>query len=241
MEILMLALMLVGLIILPQETHAIDIRERLLVLQDNTMLRYTIAVPEAYDGEQAVPLILGLHYGGWEPDEQSIYYGKGILTRLIEPALADLKAIVIAPDCPGDDWTDPRSVAAVLELLDYTLDRYHIDREKVVVTGYSLGGKGTRHLAANHADRFSAAIPMAAHPPLEMRESFPDIPIYVIHSRADEQVPIGPTETMVATLRQRGRSVEFLIVEEITHHQTIRLREYLRATIPWLKKVWGGG
>lgn len=234
----MLAFVFAGLFLLPQETYAIDVMERLLVLEDGTMLRYTIAVPESYEDVESVPLVLALHYGGWEPEEASIYYGKGILTRLIEPALAGLGAIVIAPDCPGDDWTDPKSVSAALALLDHTLAQYRIETDKVVVTGYSLGGNGTWHLAAHHADRFSAAIPIAASPPLEMADSFPSIPVYVIHSRADEQVPIGPAEKMVERLRQQDHLVEFMIVDDITHHQTIRLRTALKSTIPWLKKVW---
>ena len=40
-----------------------------------------------------------------------------------------------------------------------------IDKAKVVVTGYSMGGAGTWHFAEKYPERFSAAIPVAGRPP----------------------------------------------------------------------------
>ena len=233
----MSVLLFAGLLIMSSEAQVIDVQERLLRLEDGSILRYTIAIPE-YDTERKVPLILALHYGGWEDEDNSLFYGKGILLRLIEPAMAELEAIVVAPDCPGTDWSDSTSVAAVLALLDHITNWYLIDTDKIVLTGYSLGGNGVWHLAAHHPARFSAAIPIAAHPPLDLVDQLTDLPIFVIHSRDDEQVPIEPTDQMVRLLLDRGAPVQYLIVEGITHHQTIRFRDHLRSTIPWLKKTW---
>ncbi|MBT5872565.1 MAG: hypothetical protein HOH43_04020 [Candidatus Latescibacteria bacterium] len=235
----MLAMILAALLAAPQATNAIDIHERLLTLPDGNILRYTIAVPASYTGDQAVPLVLALHYGGWEPEDNSLFYGKGVLLRLVEPALSELGAIIIAPDCPAGDWTEALSVQATLALLDHTTGLYNIDQSRTLVTGYSLGGNGTWHMAQHYSDRFRAAIPIAASPPLGAADTFPTIPTYVIHSRADEVVPFGPAEEMVGLLKSRGFPVAFLPVEEITHHQTVLMREHLRSTIPWIKQIWG--
>ena len=62
--------------------------------------RYTIAIPEGYTGEQAVPLIIALHYGG----TVTPFYGLGLLEGLVEPALRDLGAIIVAPDATAGAW-----------------------------------------------------------------------------------------------------------------------------------------
>ena len=108
-----------------------------------------------------MPLILALHYGG----HGAPYYGKDILTGLVEPALREVEAIIVAPDCTGDDWTDAQSEEDVIALLDHVQGAYNIDPQRILVTGYSMGGIGTWHLAARHQDRFTAALVMAGVPP----------------------------------------------------------------------------
>ncbi len=215
------------------------IHERTLTLSDGSEMRYTLSIPEREDATKPVPLILALHYGwvGQGPPEP--FYGKGILTRLIEPALGDLGAVIVDPDCPAKGWTDPKSDRLVMALLDHIMEQFPINTKEVLVTGYSLGGAGTWHMAALHPDRFSAAIPVAGWPASEHEALLEAMPLYVIHSRQDEVVPIGPGEAMVEKLRAGGKQVEFLVVEGLTHHQTPLFAPYLKQTVPWIKEIWG--
>jgi predicted peptidase len=54
---------------------------------------------------------------------------------------------------------------AVNVLLDMVIARYAIDQKRVAVTGYSMGGTGSWHLAEKFPERFSAALPIASRPP----------------------------------------------------------------------------
>jgi predicted peptidase len=65
------------------------------------------------------------------------------LTSLVEPALRELRAIIVAPDCNGSDWTQSNSEQDVLELLDHVEAAYNIDPNKTLITGYSMGDIGT--------------------------------------------------------------------------------------------------
>jgi hypothetical protein len=76
--------------------------------------RYTMTLPAGFFGEESVPLVLVLHDGGYGTP----YYGKAILVDLVEPALRELGAIFIAPDCPVKDWTRTESVCYILDLLE---------------------------------------------------------------------------------------------------------------------------
>ena len=196
--------------------------------------RYTIAVPDGYTGEEATPLVLVLHWGG----VVTPFYGKSILVYLAEPALRELGAIVVAPDCQHGDWTNPQSESEIHALLEYLGDNYNVASGKTVLTGYSKGGMGTWYLAARNQDRFAAAIPMAGRPQPDSAKAHWEIPLYVIHSRRDEIMPFEQTTQVVEQLRERGVAVEFALLDGVTHYETDRFVVPLRATVPWIRNVW---
>lgn len=202
-------------------------------LQDGARtVRYTVSIPEGYPGEARVPLILALHYGG----DVTPFYGKEFLEALVAPALGDLGAIIIAPDSVNGDWGTPENDRAIMMLVDGALASYQVDPRKVLVTGYSMGGVGTWTVASKHPDRFTAAVPVAGNP--EGVTGPWRTPVFAVHSRADEIMPIGPTEQRVAELKRAGVNAELLAVDGITHYQTTRFIDPLKKAVPWLKSAW---
>jgi predicted peptidase len=198
-------------------------------------LRYTIAYPDGYPGGEAVPLVLALHYAG----HGTPYYGRGILEQLVQPALSDLGAVILSPDCTAQSWSDPQGEADVMMVLASVLNRQIIDDQKILVTGYSLGGNGAWHLAAHHPDRFSAAVVMSGWPPENLESVDWRVPIYVIHSRDDEFIPLEPTQSAVNNLVGKGAQTKLVIMDGITHFETYRYVKPLNAVIPWINMVWG--
>jgi predicted peptidase len=196
--------------------------------------RYTIAVPAGYSGDQPVPLVLALHYGG----EVTPFYGRTILVELIEPAWRELGAIIVAPDCPTNSWTDPRSEKVVLELLAFVEKNYAVDAQRRLLTGYSMGGAGTWYLAARNPDRFSAAVIMAGWPPQAIEDVEWKTPLVIIHSRQDEIVPLQPTEDIVNKLQVKGAPVKLVVLDGITHYEMFHFVEPLRTTVSWVESVW---
>jgi predicted peptidase len=207
------------------------IHEQILALRSQ---RYTIAIPASYADDKPAPLVLALHYAG----PVTPFYGSGILVGLVEPALRELGAILVAPDCQHGDWANPDSELEIIELLQYLQDHYAVDARKTVLTGYSLGGIGTWYVAARNQDRFAAAIPMAGWPQPDSAEVEWKIPLYVIHSRQDEVVPFEKTGQVVNRLKSRGVAVEFVLLDEVTHYETECFVSPLRAAVPWIKKAW---
>jgi len=195
--------------------------------------RYTIAIPRGSDGSRLLPLVVALHFGG----PPTPYIGRAFLEAVVAPGRRSLDAFLVAPDCTGSDWTGPRSERDLLELLDFLLATYPIDPAKVLLTGYSMGGIGAWHLASRHQDRFAAALIMAGEPSSKAIKADWHIPIYVIHSRDDEIVPLRPTERGVAKLRNRGVDVELVVLEGVTHYQSPRYVPALEASVPWIRRV----
>jgi len=197
-------------------------------------LTYAISVPRDYTPQRPVPLVLVLHSGG----ERIPHYGREFMRFLIQPALGNLGAVMIAPDCPSDSWTDPAAEDAVVSLMRQTLESYSIDRRRVLVVGYSMGGRGTWFMASRHGDLFTAAIPMAASSEGTPIDLLGRLPTYVIHSRDDEVVPFGPADRLVKQLQSMGRPVRFDALRNLTHFEMAGYIDALKRGGRWIAQRW---
>jgi predicted peptidase len=200
---------------------------------DGPAIRYAISIPANYAPSEPVPLILALHFG---VRGEAAGAGGDVVQILIGPALAELGAIIVAPDSVQGNWSSPENEKAVNALLDMVLARYSIDKKKIAVTGYSMGGAGTWHFAEKFPERFSAAIPVAGRPPASAAGW--RLPVLAIHSRDDQVVPFGPTEARIAELQKAGVNAKLIALSGITHYQTNRFTGALRQAVPWLREVW---
>ena len=102
-------------------------------------MTYGIWVPRDYDAAEPVPLVLALHPGG----SPGPGYGMQFLRGVVGPALQAWGGVIVAPDVSDRRWTNPASERAVLELIDDVRARYSIDPERILITGFSMGGRGT--------------------------------------------------------------------------------------------------
>lgn len=196
--------------------------------------RFTISIPDGYSPDKPVPLVLALHYGG----TVTPYYSKPFLVNLVEPALRKLGAIIVAPDCTAGRWTEPQAEADVLALLEHVGKTWAIDRERTLITGFSMGGMGTWALAARHQDLFAAALIVAGRPQEGSAEVAWRIPLYIIHSRDDEVVLLKPTADIAKVLDDKGVKVKLVVVDGLTHYQVPAFVPYMREAIPWIKRAW---
>jgi predicted peptidase len=195
---------------------------------------YAIYIPDGYSPSTPVPLILALHFGVGGGDATGA--GASVVQSLIGPAFVDLGAIIVAPDSVRGNWSSGENEKAVNELLDTVLARYAIDKKKIAVTGFSMGGTGSWQLAEKFPERFSAAIPVAGRPPASA--SGWRLPVFAVHSRDDQIAPIGPTEARIAELQKAGVNAKLIPLTGITHYETNRFSDALRQAIPWLRDVW---
>jgi predicted peptidase len=193
---------------------------------------YAISIPESYSPGSPLPVVVALHPYA----EDSRGYGKTFLEALFEPGLRDLGAIIVAPDCPGTSWTTAVAEQSVLALMDHIEEQYAVDRSRTVITGYSIGGDGTWHLAARHRDRFSAAVPIAGEP--RARSAGVQIPLCAIHSPQDNVVPLAPTQRAISQLHAKGVPVKLILAEGLSHYDGAGYVQPLRSAVPWIQVAW---
>jgi predicted peptidase len=201
---------------------------------DGPPINYAISIPANYSPSKPVPLILALHFGVGAGDADGA--GGDMVEILMGPALAQLGAIIVAPDSGRGNWSTPENEKAVNALLDMVIARYAIDKKKIAVTGYSMGGTGSWHFAEKFPQRFSAAIPIAGTP----SESAAGwrLPVLAIHSRDDQVAPFGPTQARIAQLQKDGVNAKLIPLTGITHYETDRFQGALQQAVPWLREIW---
>ena len=203
-------------------------------LEGRDPMPYAIAIPRGYDGQDARPLVLALHPGGGRIP----YYGAAFVEQIVGRGLDSVHAVIVAPDCPTQAWTDPIADQAVMALLARVLADYRIDRRRILVTGFSLGGRGTWFMASHHADVFTAAIAMAAPTGDETLDRLATIPTYVIHSREDQVVPFAPAERTARALEKLGRPIRFEALDAASHYDMGAYVEPLRRAGRWVTDRW---
>jgi len=198
-------------------------------------LKYFYSMPDREALQENMPLILALHYGG----TVTATIGKDFLDGLVEPALKDLNAFIVSPNCPNNQgWTVPATVNALLALVDHVSSSYSIDVNKILVVGYSMGGFGTWHMAANHSNVFSAAIPMAATPINADVQLLGNVPVYAIIGSEDEVVSAQELENLVEDFQNQWKNVELHVVDGLTHYEVSRYVQPLSQSVPWIQSNW---
>jgi predicted peptidase len=201
---------------------------------DSDPMRYALTLPRGYDGREARPLILALHPGG----QRFPGYGASFVQQIVLPGLSSLGAIIVAPDVPTRSWTDEVAERAVLGLVKSVMNDYKVDPSRVMVVGFSLGGRGAWFHSSRHTDVFKAAIVMAGSTGDEPIEKLAMIPTYVIHSRDDEVVEFEPTDKAVKELKRLKRTIEFEPLVGPTHFTMGAYIDSLARGGRWVAERW---
>jgi len=198
-------------------------------------MTYGLALPAGYDEapDTPRPLILVLHPGG-----RGRYYGRSFMQQIVEPGLRRWGAILVAPDVPDRNWSSDESNRAVMALLEHLLAEHAIDRARILVTGYSMGGRGTWFLAARNTDFFTGAIPMAASPASQRLEALSSMPIHAIHSADDEVVAYEPAAEAIRRLEAMGGTVRLTRLAGVGHYEMGGFIGPLQEAGEWMWAEW---
>jgi hypothetical protein len=166
------------------------------VHQVKVRYEYLAYLPQGYDSASATtwPTIIYLHGGSSRGDDLNRVRATGIPDRLERGK--NIPFIVIAPQCPvdkrweTDDWFG--------NLYSEIVSRYHIDTNRIYLTGLSLGGSGTWYLAMKHPTTFAAIAPISG----KVRNlqyisenvcRLAGVPIWMFHGQNDEIVDVSET------------------------------------------------
>ena len=112
------------------------------------------------------------------------------------PAAADSESPVI----PG--LGDGARVA--FELIDELAKEFPIEKQRIYLTGQSMGGSGAWHMIAQRPKFFAAAVICCGSVALDSAAAAVSTPLWNFHGDADDTVPVKLSRDRIAALRKAG-------------------------------------
>ena len=172
-------------------------------------IHYNLYIPDSYDGEEPCAIFFTL------PGYEGLYF-QGVGENLysedfgFEAQNYDPDMIIVAPQL--SDWGET-SADQTIALVEYFLENYNIDPDRVYGEGYSGGGETMSQVMGKRPDLFTAYLQCSSQwdgdyePVVENRT-----PVYFVIGESDEYYGSQPTQedydNLYELYRQDGLSDE---------------------------------
>jgi len=178
--------------------------------------RYLRYLPKDFDENRKYPLVFFLHGAGEWGENLEDVARHGFLQHVRESG-KEYPFIVVAPQCPAHQYWGCFT-ESLLAFLDYICESLPIDKERVYLTGLSMGGTGTWMLAMAAPERFAAIAPICGTGIYWFGEALVNIPIMIYHGDCDEIVPLSESISMVNSVNKRGGNAQIEICYGLGHN-----------------------
>ena len=216
---------------------------------------YAVWVPKAYDERRAGPLFLSMH--SLSVHHNQYRGGTNATYRTYYEQFGDgLNAVVVTPLARGPDgWYEDEGLVDTLEVWADVLRNYNIDRDRVWVGGYSMGGYGTYRLTTIMPDSFASAVSIVGPPgngiwaypgPPPGGEESPDwtypqlentlnVPFWITHGVLDELVPVAGVQEQADRFGELGHEYRFAL-HPAADHLSFTVHDEWSREVRWYKR-----
>jgi predicted peptidase len=176
-------------------------------------INYLMFLPKDYSKTGVPsPMIVFLHGSGERGNDLEKVKAWG------PPAIVeknpDFPFVVLSPQCPDGQWWNPILLKG---MIDDVLATNNIDKNRIYLTGLSMGGFGAWELAIAYPDYFAALAPICGGGNPILADQLKDIPIWVFHGKKDDSVPEEQSAQMVEALKKIGADVVYSVLPEGGH------------------------
>jgi len=180
-------------------------------------LPYRLLYPLHYNKHKRYPLVLFLHGAGQRGTDNEAQL-TGVPKALTDTAGREkYPCFILVPQCPKNDvWVKfphfPKSIQtteqptqsarAALAALDSLMGQLPVDRNRVYITGYSMGGEGAFDLLTRRPQLFAAAIPICSVADTARAGLIYQTPVWAFHGDQDDVNDVKYSRLMIAALKQ---------------------------------------
>ena len=178
---------------------------------------YLVSVPEDFNREEKLPMIIFLHGAGERGDNPNALLVHGV-PKLAEKGLLNVRAIVLAPQVPDHNHVWWHFADEVMELIENIAEEFNANPDKISLTGISMGGFGTWDLATFHSGIFSCIAPICGGGMAWAAGGLlKDTPIRAYHGDADTVVNLCNSTNMIDAINALGGRAELVILHNVGH------------------------
>ena len=124
-------------------------------------------------------------------------------------------SFIIAPQCPDDGkgWRG-KYIQDVIGLVNTAIEHLPVDKNRIYITGVSMGGFGTWEALANDPDLFAAAVPVCGGASPRIAKAIKKVPIWTHHGVADNVVSVDFTRSIVEALKRVKGNIKYTEYDE---------------------------
>ena len=199
-------------------------------------LPYRLYLPENYNNSQKYPIILYLHDGGPRGKDNKSQICT-ISEWLISSSVQSIqKCFVMVPQCPKksqwlnttfkktpflnynqDEIPESNTMKMIVQEIQNLADEFSIDKNRIYVTGYSMGGSGTWDIITRYPKLFAAAVPVTGVSDPSKAKLVAYMPIWAFHGQKDRVSLVENTRRMVKALKKHGSNCKFSELKDVAH------------------------
>jgi predicted peptidase len=174
---------------------------------------YLLYLPQGYNQDGPPwPLLLFLHGSGERGSDLHLVKRHGP-PNIVEQG-KHFPFILVSPQCPDGQWWSFTSLDLLLQ--DLT-ERYAVDRDRIYVTGLSMGGFATWTLATEFPGRFAAIAPICGGGIPHRAQLLRTTPIWAFHGANDRVIPFEYSQNMVSAVNAAGGNATLTIYPDAGH------------------------
>ncbi len=183
------------------------------------------------DNYMDLPLLVYLH-GAGERGKVVEHLARHGIPKLINENI-EIPAVVLCPQCPTTFiWNNIAE-----EVKDIVLEvsrRFDTLKNRIVITGSSMGGYGTWEIAMCFPEIFAAAAPVAGGGVTFRAGKLKNVPIMAYHGSNDGVVEFINSELMVNATVKHGGKAELITLKGMGHNDAIDYAYRSTELINWL-------
>lgn len=121
----------------------------------------------------------------------------------------------------------------IVKLINQLTRELPIDKSRIYVLGFSMGGAGTWDIITRHPDLFAAAVPMSGQNDTATAAKITHIPVWAFHGKKDDIAPARLNEEMRDAINKSGGNCRLTIFDNLEHSCEKQAIKY-SGLIDWL-------
>jgi predicted esterase len=191
-----------------------DLKAQQKAEQYNITVNYLLYLPQEYgkDTSKLWPVMIFLHGSGQSGTDIQKVKTHGP-PKLIEQG-KQYPFIVVSPQARENEGWEPQ---VIIRLIKGIQSQYKVDKERIYLTGLSMGGFGTWNITSKFPSVFAAIAPVCGGGDTTQVMKLKHVPVWCFHGAKDNVVNPEQSYRMVRALKKFNPDVKLTIYPDANH------------------------